>query len=219
MLFRYKEDWFVGERKTPAYLRSKTTPQPCNVYFFKSSEPAVAAPFATAGFDPTEKMGTSPGGLEMWVTYRFSTPKPRLTAWQLVERRTRWLAVLGPGILFASTAIGVSHLVQSTRAGAIAGFGLLWAVVAANVAKYPFPSLAAVTPMRPVSPSWKGTARWAGLPLGRISPLLLVRAFVMGAVGIVTAAFLDNLFGISAATGFNATPRWPWRYSRWRPAY
>ena len=53
-------------------------------------------------------------------------------------RRTRWLAVLGPGILFASTAIGVSHLVQSTRAGAIAGFGLLWAVVAANVAKYPF---------------------------------------------------------------------------------
>ena len=45
------------------------------------------------------------------------------------NRRTRWLAVLGPGILFASTAIGVSHLVQSTRAGAIAGFGLsgpLW---------------------------------------------------------------------------------------------
>ena len=54
------------------------------------------------------------------------------------NRRTRWLAVLGPGILFASTAIGVSHLVQSTRAGAIAGFGLLWAVVAANLAKYPF---------------------------------------------------------------------------------
>ena len=43
------------------------------------------------------------------------------------NRRTRWLAVLGPGILFASTAIGVSHSVQSTRAGAIAGFGLLWA--------------------------------------------------------------------------------------------
>ena len=51
---------------------------------------------------------------------------------------TNWLAVLGPGILFASTAIGVSHLVQSTRAGALVGFGLLWAVIAANVAKYPF---------------------------------------------------------------------------------
>ena len=29
------------------------------------------------------------------------------------------------GILFASTAIGVSHLVQSTKAGALFGFGLL----------------------------------------------------------------------------------------------
>ena len=29
-----------------------------------------------------------------------------------------WFKRLGPGILFASTAIGVSHLVQSTRVGA-----------------------------------------------------------------------------------------------------
>ena len=46
--------------------------------------------------------------------------------------------ILGPGILFASAAIGVSHLVQSTRAGALYGLGMVWAVVAANVAKYPF---------------------------------------------------------------------------------
>ena len=45
---------------------------------------------------------------------------------------------LGPGILFASTAIGVSHLVQSTKAGALFGFGLLWALLAANILKYPF---------------------------------------------------------------------------------
>jgi len=45
---------------------------------------------------------------------------------------------LGPGILFASTAIGVSHLVQSTKAGALFGFGLLWAVLIANILKYPF---------------------------------------------------------------------------------
>ncbi len=37
-----------------------------------------------------------------------------------------WLRnTLGPGVIFASTAIGVSHLVQSTRAGADYGFGLL----------------------------------------------------------------------------------------------
>ncbi|MGB0423931.1 MAG: divalent metal cation transporter, partial [Flavobacteriales bacterium] len=50
----------------------------------------------------------------------------------------RLLQGLGPGILFASTAIGVSHLVQSTRAGADFGYGLLWAILAANFFKYPF---------------------------------------------------------------------------------
>jgi len=34
------------------------------------------------------------------------------------------LSILGPGLLYAGAAIGVSHLVQSTRAGA--GFGLEW---------------------------------------------------------------------------------------------
>ena len=43
-----------------------------------------------------------------------------------VNHKIHWLKkTLGPGILFASTAIGVSHLVQSTRAGAKYGFGLL----------------------------------------------------------------------------------------------
>ena len=45
---------------------------------------------------------------------------------------------LGPGILFASTCIGVSHLVQSTRAGADYGFALVWAIILANIFKYPF---------------------------------------------------------------------------------
>jgi len=44
----------------------------------------------------------------------------------------------GPGLLWASAAIGVSHLVQSTRAGADAGFGLAWVILAALVLKYPF---------------------------------------------------------------------------------
>lgn len=44
---------------------------------------------------------------------------------------------LGPGILFAATAIGVSHLVQSTRAGAEFGVSLIGIVVLANLVKYP----------------------------------------------------------------------------------
>ncbi|SHG58747.1 Nramp family divalent metal transporter [Winogradskyella jejuensis] len=45
---------------------------------------------------------------------------------------------LGPGLLFAGAAIGVSHLVQSTRAGADFGFGLVWALLLVNIFKYPF---------------------------------------------------------------------------------
>lgn len=49
-----------------------------------------------------------------------------------------FLKKLGPGFLFAGAAIGVSHLVQSTRAGADFGFGLLWALLLINIIKYPF---------------------------------------------------------------------------------
>lgn len=45
---------------------------------------------------------------------------------------------LGPGLVLAGTCIGVSHIVQSTRAGALYGFGLLAAVVLANIFKFPF---------------------------------------------------------------------------------
>ncbi len=45
---------------------------------------------------------------------------------------------LGPGLLFAGAAIGVSHLVQSTRAGADFGFGLIWALLLVHLFKYPF---------------------------------------------------------------------------------
>ncbi|MFT5846020.1 Nramp family divalent metal transporter [Psychroserpens sp.] len=48
------------------------------------------------------------------------------------------LKKIGPGLLFAGAAIGVSHLVQSTRAGADFGFGLIWALLVVNIFKYPF---------------------------------------------------------------------------------
>jgi len=48
-----------------------------------------------------------------------------------------WKA-LGPGIIWAAAAIGVSHLVQSTRAGADFGFQLVGVVILANILKYPF---------------------------------------------------------------------------------
>ena len=40
--------------------------------------------------------------------------------------------------MYAGAAIGVSHLVQSTTAGAKYGFALLWAVILVHLFKYPF---------------------------------------------------------------------------------
>jgi Mn2+/Fe2+ NRAMP family transporter len=50
---------------------------------------------------------------------------------------TLWKA-LGPGILVACAAVGGSHLVWSTRAGAEFGWALLWLVLLANLLKFPF---------------------------------------------------------------------------------
>ncbi|CAM4301893.1 NRAMP family divalent metal transporter [Pseudoalteromonas ostreae] len=48
------------------------------------------------------------------------------------------LNALGPGILMATAAIGGSHLVASTQAGAIFGWQLFWLIVVVNLLKYPF---------------------------------------------------------------------------------
>jgi Mn2+/Fe2+ NRAMP family transporter len=45
---------------------------------------------------------------------------------------------LGPGLLFASMAIGTSHLVLSTKAGAQFGWLMVIPIVLANIFKYPF---------------------------------------------------------------------------------
>jgi len=115
----------------------------------------------------------------------------------LNERFDRLLKTLGPGILFASTAIGVSHLVQSTRAGAEFGFALIAFVMLACLLKYPFfeygSRYANVT----------GTSIIDGYKrLGR-NALVLYFLITIGsmfvvtaAVGFVTAGFLENLFQI-----------------------
>ena len=52
------------------------------------------------------------------------------------QSKNFWKA-LGPGLLWAGAAVGVSHLVQSTRAGASYGLGLLGLVIIAIIFKYP----------------------------------------------------------------------------------
>jgi Mn2+/Fe2+ NRAMP family transporter len=54
------------------------------------------------------------------------------------QSRKNLIKSIGPGILLAGAAIGGSHLLASTTAGAQYGFSLLWIVVLINLLKYPF---------------------------------------------------------------------------------
>jgi len=107
-----------------------------------------------------------------------------------------WLKkTLGPGILFASTAIGVSHLVQSTRAGASYGFGLLFFIIIANLFKYPFfefGSRFANATETSIIDGYKKLGVWVLWSYLIIT--LISMFFITSAVGAVTSGFLQNLF-------------------------
>ncbi len=103
----------------------------------------------------------------------------------------------GPGILFACTAIGVSHLVQSTRAGADYGLLILGFVIVVTLLKYPFfeyGSRYANSTQTSIIDGYKKL----GTPALWLYFLLTLGSmfFVTGAVGFVTAGFFENLFGI-----------------------
>ena len=109
---------------------------------------------------------------------------------------TKFLQKLGPGLLFAGAAIGVSHLVQSTKAGANFGFGLLWALLLINLIKYPFfqfgPRYAAATGeslLEGYNKLGKGVLKAYAL-------LTIATMFtIQTAVTIVTAGIASTLFG------------------------
>ncbi len=110
-----------------------------------------------------------------------------------------WSKILGPGILFASTCIGVSHLVQSTRAGANYGFALFGLVIAANVFKFPFFEYASRYSNATGESVIDGYKRIGKVPLWIYFIVTICSMFfVMAAVGVVTVGFLDNLFGLSS---------------------
>ena len=108
------------------------------------------------------------------------------------------ISKLGPGLLFAAAAIGVSHLVQSTRAGADFGWGLIWALILVNIFKYPFfqygPRYAMATGESLLDGYYK------------VGKVFLITYFILNlatmftiqtAVTIVTAGLASSLFGLT----------------------
>jgi len=107
-----------------------------------------------------------------------------------------FLKVVGPGFLLAGAAIGVSHLVQATRAGADYGFSLLWLLLLAIISKYPFlefgPRFASATGKHLIH-GYKSLGAWAYWVylIITIGTMFIIQA----AVTVVTAGLAEYLFG------------------------
>jgi Mn2+/Fe2+ NRAMP family transporter len=105
---------------------------------------------------------------------------------------------LGPGVVMAGAAIGGSHLVQSTRAGADFGFELVPAIVAALVLKYPFMEFAPRYTACTGESFLKGYQRvgdWAMWTF--IVFTLCTMFFVTAALIAITAGLAENLTGVA----------------------
>jgi Mn2+/Fe2+ NRAMP family transporter len=113
---------------------------------------------------------------------------------------------LGPGLLFAGAAIGVSHLVNSTKVGAEFGFGLLWALLLVNLCKYPFfqfgPRYAAATG-ESLLEGYKKLGN--GLLIAYLLLTFATMFTIQTAVTIVTAGLAKQLFGLDFSMGIWST--------------
>ncbi len=110
----------------------------------------------------------------------------------------KFLTALGPGLLFAGAAVGTSHLVQSTRAGAVFGLGLLAVVVLANVIKYPafrFGAHYAAATGRSLVAGYRDIGWFPPLFLGAV--LIMADGFAVAALSLVTAGIVKVVFGLA----------------------
>lgn len=109
------------------------------------------------------------------------------------------LRSLGPGLLYAGAAVGVSHLVQSTQAGARFGFDLIWVILLANFIKYPafrFGPLYAERTGNSLLEGYRNIGPWA---LWLFLLMTILTMFIVeAAVTVVTAGLAYELLGISA---------------------
>ncbi|WP_298550933.1 divalent metal cation transporter [uncultured Algibacter sp.] len=108
---------------------------------------------------------------------------------------------LGPGLLFASMAIGTSHLVLSTKAGAQYGWFMVIPIILANVLKYPFFEFG----IRYTNVTGKSIIegylnRGKGYLWGYAFITLATSFAGPAALCAVTAGLLINLFGIESVS-------------------
>jgi Mn2+/Fe2+ NRAMP family transporter len=111
-------------------------------------------------------------------------------------------SAFGPGLVFAGASVGVSHLVQSTRAGTGWGLSLWFVILLALVLKYPpfrFGPLYAAATERSLLEGYRQQGRWTLwlFLLITVSTMFAVAA----AVTLVTSALMhDRLLAVGLAS-------------------
>ena len=109
-----------------------------------------------------------------------------------------FLKSLGPGLLFASMAIGTSHLVLSTKAGAQYGWIMIVPILLANLLKYPFFEFGIRYTNVTKKSLVEGYQNLGKRYLWLYAFITLISTFtILAALYIVTAGLFANLFKIS----------------------
>jgi len=105
---------------------------------------------------------------------------------------------LGPGLLFAAMAVGLSHLVQSTRAGANYGMELWWLILFVSIVKYPafrYGSMYAAATGKTLVDNYERQGKFAVIAFALA---VSVDAFVgVPAMALVTAGLVKFVFSIT----------------------
>ena len=106
---------------------------------------------------------------------------------------------LGPGLMFAAVSVGVSHLVQSTRAGALYGLGMLVFILFALLTKYPasrFGQQYAVVTGTTLLEGFRQQGKWSLVLVALITSSAMFTG--VAAVTLVTAGIAKVAFSLDA---------------------
>jgi Mn2+/Fe2+ NRAMP family transporter len=110
---------------------------------------------------------------------------------------SKLLARIGPGMMVAAVGVGVSHLVQSTRAGADFGLSLVWLVILIVVLKYPAFRFAVDYATATGRSLVVGYSKISKVALTWLGLAFIVDMFIApAAVSLVTAGLVISIFDI-----------------------
>ena len=111
----------------------------------------------------------------------------------------RLLKIIGPGLLFASTAIGTSHFILATRAGAHYGMIFLWIIIGTMIIKYPFYEFGirySNATGKNLLHGYRKLGKWALVLV--LSEIGLTIFAVIGVLAYVSGALLSSTLGLES---------------------